>query len=385
MSAPTEPRARALAIDALRGWALIGIAIVNVPWIGFRLSLPSLLWHEAERARLSAVDLASAGFVEGLFEGRFYPIFSALFGFGTGLLLERSKAAYARRVAALFAFGALHAIFGWYGDVLLNYAAAGVVLALMAGLGAQRLFVLAGLLLVATQGASLMFDDWFAPSADGYARTLAYADEVQRTYRDGSFASITAYRVEELGSYFTGSWNISYRLNVLAMATLGLAIERSGVLARLDALRPWIARLAITLVTVGVALSVALLALPQLYLLAGDVLAGGYALSFVWLASAAGTARWARPFAAVGRTALTCYLGQTLAFTLFFYGYGLGMYGQLGPAQGVALAVGVYAVELVLATLWLRHFEHGPMEWLWRTLTYLRPPAMRRARRARGH
>ena len=54
------------------------------------------------------------------------------------------------------------------------------------------------------------------------------------------------------------------------------------------------------------------------------------------------------------------------------------MYGRLGPAQGVALAVGVYAVELVLATLWLRRFQHGPMEWLWRTLTYLRPPAMDR-------
>lgn len=383
---PTDPRERSIAIDALRGWALIGIAIVNVPWIGFRLSLPSLLWYDAERARLSAIDLASAAFVEALCEGRFYPIFSALFGFGTGLLLERSKAAYARRVAALFVFGGLHATFGWYGDVLLNYAAAGVVLALFARLGPRALFAIAALLLVVTQLASLALDDWFAPSADGYARTLEYAGEVERAYRDGSFASITAHRLEDLRSYFTGAWNVSYRLNVLAMATTGLAIERTGVHTRLEALRPWIGRLALALLALGLVLSLALVALPQVYLLAGDVLAGGYALAFVRIASAPAGARgappfagrWARPFAAVGRTALTCYLGQTLAFTLFFYGYGLGMYGRLGPAQGIALAVSVYAVELVLATLWLRWFEHGPVEWLWRTLTYLRPPRMRR-------
>jgi uncharacterized protein len=77
--------------------------------------------------------------------------------------------------------------------------------------------------------------------------------------------------------------------------------------------------------------------------------------------------------------ALTCYLLQTVCFTLFFYGYGLGRYGTLGPLQGVLLATFVYAAEAVFAVIWLRRFEYGPMEWLWRAVTYLRAPPMRRA------
>lgn len=378
IAAPTEPRARQLAIDALRGWALVGIAIVNVPWIGFRESIPALLWNDASRAALSPLDLGAALFVEGLCEGRFYPIFSALFGFGTGLLLDRGLATYARRIAALFVFGALHATFGWYGDVLLNYACAGLVLALFARLGPRPLFAIAAALFVATQIVSFLYDDWFGPlTPERVAEHASYVESELRAYRDGGFVSISEHRFREMLAYFA-DYNWSYRLNVLAMATLGLAIERTGAHARLDALRPRVGGLALALLAAGVALSLALALVPSLYIVAGDVLAGGYALGFLWLALGPRAARWAAPFAAVGRTALTCYLVQTLCFTLFFYGYGLAMYGALGPAQGVALAVGVYAGESFVASLWLRRFEYGPFEWAWRALTYLRAPAMRR-------
>jgi uncharacterized protein len=108
------------------------------------------------------------------------------------------------------------------------------------------------------------------------------------------------------------------------------------------------------------------------------VLGSGYAAAFMALALGPRAARWAAPFAAVGRTALSCYLGQTLAFTLVFYGYGLALHGALGPAQGLGLALAVYVLEAALAVLWLRHFELGPVEWVWRALTYWRAPAMRR-------
>lgn len=373
-AAPTAPASRELAIDALRGWALAGIAIVNVPWIGFRESLPSML---RDPSAMSGVDHAAALLVEGLFEGRFYPIFSALFGFGTGLLVARGAAVYARRVLALFAFGVLHATLGWYGDVLLNYAFVGVLLGLVARLPARALFVLAGVLLAAAQLVSLRFDDWLWTEGDP-AEHLAYVESELRAYRDGTFASITAHRWDEMLSYFAG-YNLSYRVNVLAMATLGLAIERTGVHARLGAHRRAIGRLALGALGAGLALGAAVLALPWLYLLAGDVLAAGYALAFLWLALAPRAARWARGFAAVGRTSLTCYLVQTLCFTLFFYGYGLAMYGELGPAEGVLLAVAVYALEATIAMLWLRRFAIGPFEWVWRGLTYLRAPGFRRA------
>jgi uncharacterized protein len=379
--APTDPVVRVTAIDALRGWALSGIAIVNVPWIGFRESLHSLLVYERNREALAPWDFGAALLVEGLCEGRFYPIFSALFGLGSGLLLARGPTLYGRRIAALGAFGLLHATFGWYGDVLLNYAAAGVFLAFLVRFGPRPLLAVSALLLALTEVASFRFDDWLAPDEDGWAEHAARVEAETRIYRDGTFVSITAHRFDEVLTYFTAPWNVSYRLNVLAMATLGLAIERGGVLARLHALRPRIGRLALVLIAVGLALSVALLALPQIYILAGDVLAGGWALGFLWFALGPRAARWTAPFAAVGRMALTSYVGQTLAFTLFFYGYGLAMYGALGPAAGVALALAVYAVEAVFATAWLRRFEYGPLEWIWRAVTYLHPPPMRRRAR----
>jgi uncharacterized protein len=167
---------------------------------------------------------------------------------------------------------------------------------------------------------------------------------------------------------------------VLAMATLGLAIERTGVHRRLEELRRPLGRLALGLTLAGIALSASLLVAPWLYLVAGDVLAAGYATSFLWLALSPRVDRRLDPLVAVGRTALSCYLLQTVCFTLFFYGYGLAMYGALGAAEGLLLAISVYLLGALLATAWLRRFEHGPMEWLWRMATYLRRLPLRRSR-----
>jgi uncharacterized protein len=379
-AAPTEPALRARPIDALRGLALIGIAIVNVPWLGFRESLPSMLWNDATRAAMPVWDLAAAGLVEALFEGRFYPIFSALFGLGAGIVIDRGLAPYTRRIAVLAVLGVLHATFGWYGDVLLNYAAAGVVLVFLSR-EPRVLFLLAGILFVVTQVVSFRLDTWFGPpSPEHAAEQAAYLDASVRAYRDGSFLSITAHRLDELRGYFTASYNVSYRLNVLAMATLGLAIERTGVHRRLEELRRPLGRLALGLTLAGIALSASLLVAPWLYLVAGDVLAAGYATSFLWLALSPRVDRRLDPLVAVGRTALSCYLLQTVCFTLFFYGYGLAMYGALGAAEGLLLAISVYLLGALLATAWLRRFEHGPMEWLWRMATYLRRLPLRRSR-----
>lgn len=237
--------------------------------------------NESTRAALPPWDLGAALFVEGLCEGRFYPIFSVLFGFGTGVLLDRGLAVYGRRIGALLMLGLLHATFGWYGDVLLNYAAAGLVLILLARLETRSLFAIVVALLAATEIASLRFDDWLWGSSSG--DSAAYLDAAVRTYRDGTFASITRERIDDLLGYFTLLWNISYRVNVLAMATLGLALERAKVQEKLHALRRPIGSLALVLTVVGLALAGSLAFVPQLYLAAGDVLAFGYALSFLFV------------------------------------------------------------------------------------------------------
>lgn len=366
----TGPGEREAAIDALRGLCLAGIAIVNVPWIGFGENLPMqlALYFEGHR-ELALPDLVSAIGVEWLFEGKFYPQFSALFGFGAGVLMSRGLALYGRRIAVLFVFGVLHSLFGWWGDILLNYALLGSLLALLVHTSPRITLAFAVLSYLGATTISLAFDfdGWLSPSGDALAEAAARVAESTAIYRDGTFGSITAHRIEELRAFFA-PWEWSYRANTVAMGTFGLYVQKAGWLRDLKERRMLLGRAAI--VCLGIGLPCA--AIPQGYIPAGDLVAIGYACLFLWLAargSIEGAIRWLAP---LGRCAISGYLGQTLAFTLFFYGYGLAMYGRLSPWQGVVLSVSVWSLEVVLARLWLARFALGPVEWLWRSITYLR-------------
>ncbi len=386
--AATGPGEREAAIDALRGLCLLGIAIVNVPWIGFAENLPLQLGQHFEgQHALAWPDLIAAIGVEWLFEGKFYPQFSALFGFGAGVLMSRGMALYGRRIAVLFVFGILHSIFGWWGDILLNYSLLGILLALLSRASARVTLGVAIASYLAATTISLLFDGWFDPTGDMLADGVSRAAEGTAVYRDGTFASITARRIDELGAFFA-QWEWSYRANTVAMGTFGLWVQKSGWLRDLGARRKMLGRVAIACLGIGLPCAV----IPQGYIPAGDVVAIGYASLFLWLAS-----RGSRPESSaertrhnyiegivrvlvpLGRCAISGYLGQTLAFTLFFYAYGLGMYGRLSAWQGVALSVAVWSLEVVLARLWLSRFALGPVEWLWRSITYLRPLPMTRA------
>jgi uncharacterized protein len=83
------------------------------------------------------------------------------------------------------------------------------------------------------------------------------------------------------------------------------------------------------------------------------------------------------PLGSAGRMGLTCYLTQSVAGTLLYYGYGLGLYNDLGRVAGLAMAVVIFSLQIVLSRWWLRHFRFGPFEWLWRSMTYLRLQPMR--------
>lgn len=364
-------RPRDEVIDALRAWCLLGIAVVNVPWIGFEAPLPDLLWDPARRAALSPLDLAAAALVEGLFEGKFYPQFAALFGFGAASLLAKGGGPFSRRIAALFVFGVLHAIFGWWGDILLDYALVGVILAALHRLPNRGVLATAVLVMLATLAVSIRYDDWFAPDASDPARWAEHAAHLAQetaVYRDGDFATITRHRIEELSQFFaTTNW--SYRLNTVAMGAFGLWIGKTGGVERLVA-SPRHGTIALGLVVAGLVASASLVLVPSLYIPAGNLLALGYAAGFLWLARRP-TARkvigWLAP---LGRASISAYLGQTIVFTFFFYGYGLAMYGRLGPAEGVLLAVVVWSAEVALARFWLLRFAYGPVEWLWRSVTY---------------
>ena len=372
--ATSGPGERESAIDALRGLCLLGIAIVNAPWIGAGASLPLQLGlHFEGQTQLPLPDLVVAIGVEWLCEGKFYPQFGALFGFGAAVLMARGGGIYARRIAVLFVLGILHSIFGWWGDILLNYAVLGVLLALFWKAPPR---VLLGVSIAAYLGAtvvSLVFDHWFDPVGDQLAEGLTHAAHDTALYGHGTFADITAARTAEMFAFFS-QYNWSYRLDTVAMGFFGLFVRRTGFLSDLRAKRRTLGFIALGCLLVGLPCA----AVPQLYIPAGDVLAIGYSSSFLWLAARGSVDGVVEALAPIGRMAITCYLGQTLAFTLFFYSYGLGMYGQISAWQCFALALSVWAIEVAFSYVWLSRFALGPVEWLWRSITYLRLLPMRR-------
>ena len=371
----TGPGDREDAIDALRGLCLVGIAIVNVPWIGFANVLPLQLGlHFEGQTALPLPDLIAAIAVEWLAEGKFYPQFSALFGFGAGVLMSRGLANYGRRIGVLFVFGVLHSIFGWWGDILLNYALLGVLLVFLSRASARTTLIVAIVCYLGATTISLLFDGWFDPAGDMLRKGLERGIESTATYRDGTFATITAHRIEELYAFFA-QWEWSYRANTVAMGTFGLFVQKSGWLRDLKARRTMLGRIAIGCLAIGLPCAV----IPQGYIPAGDVVAIGYACLFLWLAARGSIDRALGVLVPLGRCAISGYLGQTVAFTLFFYGYGLAMYGRISAWQGVLLSVAVWSIEVVLARAWLSRFALGPVEWLWRSITYLRVLPMRRA------
>jgi uncharacterized protein len=368
------PGQREAAIDALRGLCLLGIAIVNAPWIGAGASLPLQLGLHFEGARPMALpDLVSAIGVEWLCEGKFYPQFAALFGFGAGVLMARGLGIYGRRIAALFAFGILHSIFGWWGDILLNYAVLGVLLAFFFRAPPRVLLAVALLAYVSATGISLVFDHWFDPVGAQLEEAVGHVAEETAVYAHGSFWEITQYRFDEMLRFFA-QYNWSYRLDTVAMGFFGLFVSRSGFLSDLKARRRQLGFVALGCLLVGLPGA----AVPQLYIPAGDVLAMGYASFFLWLAARGSVDGVVKVLTPIGRMAITCYLGQTLAFTLFFYSYGLGFYGALSAWQCLALSVSVWTIEVIFAHAWLSRFALGPVEWLWRSITYGRALPMRR-------
>lgn len=367
---PTPVSARVPALDALRGFALLGIALVNLPWIASSRSLMTLLGREELRAALHPLDLVAASFVELGCEGRFYPIFAALFGVGVGVIGGRGLRPHTQRALALVAMGALHASFGWWGDILLDYGVVALLLTPLLPGPAKWSWLLVAISLAAALVASHFYDGWYSPdtAAERAAADAMAAAEAQ-VYGGGGFVEVTALRIEALSMYFD-PWNWSYRLNTVACAAAGLALQRAGLARRPEDFVHHLPKLALGFGALGVALSLGIAWWTPLYVVAGDALAMAYASLFLWLALRGKLGAALGAMAVVGRLSLSHYLFQTLVFTSLAYGYGAALYDRLGPALSVAISLSVWALGAALALGWQRRWGRGPMERLLRALTY---------------
>ena len=407
--APVSERERIQVIDALRGFALLGILLVNMglfsaPFIGFVMGIP--------RGETS-LDRAAEFGVLWLATGKFYPLFSFLFGLGMSIQMTRATKSgvnfarrYARRLLVLLVFGMAHALLLWNGDILFIYALVGFVLMLFRNARPKTLLIWAVALLAlsfATAILSAIANAVFlsampmdAMSMGGFDLDAFLKDLYAQTvavYGRGAWAQIFVWRAIE--------WTITLiafmfnsALQILGLFLLGLYAGRTGLLQYPDAHRRLFvigARVALPVglaanaliawVTVreGSALTSGLMLLAQAFqLVFGPLLTFGYLSAIVLLSEQAQARRLMAPLSAAGRMALSNYLTQSVICTTIFYSYGLGLYGQVGAAAGVLLSLVIWAIQLPVSMIWLRFFQFGPMEWAWRALTYGKAPAMRR-------
>ena len=390
-SAPPAPVAAAHRIehlDILRGFALFGVLLVNMAAFS-----SSFFADMAGRQWSAPLDRAAAFLISLLAEGKFISIFSLLFGLGFTIQLERAEARggpflglYFRRLLVLLIFGLVHGFLIWMGDVLVTYALLGFFLFWFRHRSPRTLLVwiivlLSLLLLLALASAGLD-----GSSQEGMLELAEAAD----IYRTGTYLEILEQRAIEVLTL--NAMIVVFGPYVFAMFLIGVLIGQKRILHEVSENHALFRRLIAWGLPIG--LSVSFLNAFTLELATGvdfaaKMVLGGVALvavpaqSLAYLSIVvllAGNPDWGprlRPLAAVGRMALTNYLLQSVICTLIFNGYGLGYFGEVGPALGIVLTVTIFSIQIVVSGWWLRHFRFGPMEWLWRSLTYLRRQPMR--------
>lgn len=416
-NARSHPTARAAGvadrihlIDMLRGFALCGILLLHVPIFAAPGAPPGM--GASHGPMDPVVNAALIMFVEA----KFFSLFAALFGLSFALQWQSAEArgrpfvpTFRRRLLFLAMFGALHVLLLWESDILLLYAAAGLLLIPLRNVSPARLLrwvvgllavpLVVYLLALGALALARLDPTSAATLAAGEARfSAAFAASVAEVTARYAGADVAQAMVGRAGDYLLRLPLLLTRLPaVLAMMLLGFCVGKLGLLRDVEAHLPLLRRARawglgagllfsalVTLAYTGLPPFAALTALGLNQVLAGPVLAIGYAATFVLLARRPGVGRLLAPLASYGRTALTSYLLQSALCGLLFYGYGLGLVGQVGSLAALLIAVALNGLLIALSGLWLRHFAIGPAEWLWRSLTAGRAQTLRRERGQAG-
>jgi len=417
---PTPPAERILLLDALRGLAVLGILLMNI--IGFGLLSPSYSHPGFDVPIALSPDLLAWATVEVIGEGCMRGLFSLLFG--ASLLLfttgegAKDAAVHYRRMGWLLVFGLIDAyLLLWFGDILVCYAICGALLYPLREARAGTLLVLAllvALLSTALYGAlQLMLQaardaqetlaagsgsaelapaiqsaaaGWREFSAPYLAGPEAVQDELDR--RQGSYTSAFAWNLPQVNSMLFFVNPVFLLWDALMMMLLGMALYRLGTLrgrASAGTVR-WL-----MLGGFGVGLTVngwevtrainsgldIMSTFGQLqwsYHLGRLGMALGYLGLVAWLLRRGCLNALTRRLAAVGRMALSHYLLHSVVALFLFTGAGLGLVGELGRAQLYAVVLALWMLQLWLSPWWLARHRFGPLEYLWRLLTYLRIP-----------
>ncbi|AIF66054.1 hypothetical protein GZ22_05010 [Terribacillus saccharophilus] len=370
-------------IDAARGAAILGIFMVNAPSFGSPFYMPGFDSPEWD----SPLDTFLLGGIDIFFQASFYTLFSILFGFGMQLIFDSRKRDgikpgwfLSRRMLVLLGLGAVHAFLIWHGDILFTYAILGLLL--IPFLYTPR-WVLLTMIPVLLLPVVLLFTLIYLAASmidEGMEQIMASLIDIpskMAAYGNGTYADILQ---QNLSDWSMASGGGGIILNVFLMLPL---LMLGAYLARIKLFHDPVANrrklIWFTVVTGFLFLIFKagpyLIGAPYWLSIVQDSIGGPssalFYLSLITLLSNVPVFSWiAHQLSYVGRMSLSNYLFQSLLMFILFYNVGFGLYATFSLAGFICFVIGVFVIQVVLSRIWFRYFTFGPVEWLWRILTY---------------
>jgi uncharacterized protein len=401
---PTSASERVEIMDVLRGVALFGVFLVNLT----QFASVNVMSTETQLLSLPSapIDLTLYDVLGWLFFDKANTIFAFLFGLGFYLQMQRLEArgadfeaVYFRRLCVLLVIGVIHVVFIWSWDILHLYALCGFALLAMRNLSSRDLLaygVICALVGRAMQKTLTEFTGLGTWTGD----TGMYEESAvlvrQHLSESGDYFGIVGNFLDwTVIDYIANGLIVGWFFYALGRFLIGAWVGRHGWITRARDYLPQWRRLARWALPLGLVLEAAATMLREspllpesphgyfygdlIHLFAVPVLATGYMAALITLYHGRLGARLLAPFAWIGRMALTNYLAQSfvIAFVLFGVGPGLALAGKIGTTALLGIVIVAYVAQLLISRWWLQRFAYGPVEWLWRALTYGKAPAMR--------
>ena len=382
---PVSERERIASLDILRGVALFGILLINIPFFAMVFAAGENPFVAGE---LSPLDYAAWRFNYSFVEGRAISTFGILFGAGIILSTQRQDraglpvaASFYRRYGILAAIGLLHAYFIWFGDILFSYAVAGAIVFLLRKLPPKILLSLGTATFVfavaffsvfhCLQIPELEQHSW--PTQEEIAQEIEAVRGPWRAWfiRNAMIAATLQFLALPFG---LGAF-------CMGLMLLGMGLQKSGFFEGSWPLKTYVATCILGLLS-GLLLTLSTEQVRQkthfelsyfsvlLGQLAPTLMAFGYLALVLLLLRNPVAARILTLFSPAGRMALTLYLMQSIICSFVFNGYGLGKFETMGRASLWLFCLVLYLFQLLFAHLWLRRHRFGPLEWAWRRLSY---------------
>ena len=392
LSQPINLKNRIHSLDLLRGFAVLGILIMNITSFS-QISMAYM--NPTIGAGLEGYNQYFHGFNYIFADTRFMSIFSILFGAGVVLFTQRIEAKgkrvatlHFKRMFWLLLFGLIHAYFIWVGDILVAYAICGSLVFFFRKKSIRTLFIMAVILFLVP--ISLNFMTYYGMPKDALESTFAFfypsTEQIALEIKimQGSYLDQMPLRLENAIGLQTIVFMIEIFWRTSAMMLLGMILYRKGILSADKSIGYYKKMIWIGFVP-GLILSI--IGLDQVYasewsgayvmniganykFISGLFMASSYIGLLIWIYKKGIFKKLQNRLQATGRMAFTNYIGMSVICTLIFNGHGLGLFGTFDRLQQFVIVIGIWVTMLIISPLVLKKFQYGPLEWLWRKLTY---------------